>query len=112
MKDFVNSSALTKLLANIFIFLVLVAAVGVAVYSKLNNQAIDPYVAGLLGSGITYAASILGVHIGGQQALQSQQQVQGIPPTATVPVAMQVVPAPAAPVPVPQEPGPPAGNAG
>lgn len=95
MSNFVQSSALTKLLANVFVFLVMIVALAMAGYDTLNNLAINPYVSTLIGGGLTYAIGILGMHVGGVQALQAQQQVQGIPPTATVPVAMQVVAAPA-----------------
>jgi hypothetical protein len=73
MTNFINSSALTKLLANLFIFVVLVAAVGIAMYDTINNLAVSSYITGLIGGGMTYAVGILGVHIGGVQALQSQQ---------------------------------------
>ncbi len=73
MKDFINSSALTKLLANIFVFLVLVCALGIAAYDTLNGATVNPYVATLIGAGLSYAVNILGMHIGGVQALQAQQ---------------------------------------
>jgi hypothetical protein len=73
MTNFINSSALTKLLANLFIFFVLIAAVGIAVYDTANNLPVNSYITGLIGGGMTYAVGILGVHIGGVQALQSQQ---------------------------------------
>ena len=94
MSSFVNSSALTKLLANVFVFLVLIAAIGIAVFDTLTGQPINPYVSTLIGGGLTYAVGVLGMHIGGVQALQAQSQLQGIPPTATVPVAVQVQQAP------------------
>lgn len=95
MKDFVNSSALTKLLANVFVFVVLIASVGIAVYDALTTQIINPYVSTLIGGGLTYAVGLLGFHVGGVQALQAQDQIQQsqqIPPTATVPVTVQAVP--------------------
>lgn len=73
MKDFINSSALTKLLANIFVFLVLVMALGIAAYDTLTGNPVNPYVATLIGGGLTYAVNLLGMHIGGVQALQAQQ---------------------------------------
>lgn len=91
MKDFVNSSALTKLLANVFVFVVLIASVGIAVYDALTIQTINPYVSTLIGGGLTYAVGLLGFHVGGVQALQAQSQLQQIPPTATVPISVQAV---------------------
>lgn len=73
MKDFINSSALTKLLANIFVFCTLICALGIAVYDTIVNMPVNPYVATLIGGGLTYAVGILGMHIGGVQALQAQQ---------------------------------------
>jgi hypothetical protein len=102
MSNFINSSALTKLLANVFVFLVLVMALGIAGFDALTGQAINPYVSGLIFSGLGYAGTILGFHVGGAQALQAQSQLQGTPPTATVPVAVQVQQAaPVAPAPIP-----------
>lgn len=72
MSDFVNSSALTKLLANLFIFLVLTCALGIAAYDTIYHFPIDPYITTLIGGGLTYAVGLIGVHIGGVQALQSQ----------------------------------------
>lgn len=91
MQDFINSSALTKLLANIFIFIVLLASTGIAVYDALTNQQINPYVSALLGGGLTYAAALLGVHVGSVVSA-------GVTPVST-------------PAPLEQQ-GPPAGNAG
>ncbi len=113
MQGFINSSALTKLLANTFIFAVMIAALVIAVYNVLNNQPINANASLLIEGGLVYAASMLGFHVGGVQALQAQNQMQAIPPTATVPVSVQVQQAPVAPAPLQQEPGGlPAGNAG
>ena len=95
MSNFVNSSALTKLLANIFVFLVMIVALSIAGFDTLKNLPLNPYVSGIIGSGLMYAGTILGFHVGGVQALQAQSQLQGIPPTATVPVSVQVQQAPA-----------------
>ena len=87
MKDFINSSALTKLLANLFVFLVLVAALGIAVFDTISSQPINPYVSTLIGGGLTYAIGVLGVHIGGVQALQAQQSSAETTATVTAAVA-------------------------
>ncbi len=73
MIEFINSSALTKLLANVFVFCVLTCALAIASYDTINNIAVNPYVATLIGGGLTYAINVLGMHIGGVQALQAQQ---------------------------------------
>lgn len=95
MKDFVNSSALTKMLAAFFVFAILMACAGLAVYNKFNNQPIDPSVMALLVGGLTSAMGILGVHVGGQQALQAQQQVQN--QVSVAPAPMKAVLSPATP---------------
>ncbi len=74
MKDFVNSSALTKLLANAFIFMVLLTSLAIAGYDTLMNLPINAYSTALIGGGLTYAVGILGMHVGGVQALQAQAQ--------------------------------------
>ncbi len=95
MMNFINSSALTKLLANVFVFLVMIAALAIAGYDTLKNLAINPYVSALIGSGLMYAGTILGFHVGGVQALQAQSQIQTPAAAAPAPV---LVAAPAAPV--------------
>ncbi len=72
MIDFINSSALTKLLANVFVFCVLACALGIASYDTINNIAVNSYVSSLIGGGLMYAGGVLNVHIGGVQALQAQ----------------------------------------
>lgn len=64
MTQFVQSSALTRLLANIFIFLVLVTAVFIAAWKVLNNQQIDPLCYTAIAGGMSYAINMLGVHAG------------------------------------------------
>lgn len=64
MTNFITSSALTRLLANLFVFVALVAALFVAMVEVLKNEAINPIVYTLLSSGLVYGVSILSVHIG------------------------------------------------
>jgi ABC-type Co2+ transport system permease subunit len=66
MKDFVTSSALTRLLANVFVFVVLVAAVGVLSYQIINNQQVNPICYSVVSGGLTYAVAMLSVHAGAQ----------------------------------------------
>jgi hypothetical protein len=64
MKDFVTSSALTRLLANLFMFIILTGAVLIGGYEVMNNQPLNPLVLTIASSGITYACTLLGVHVG------------------------------------------------
>lgn len=80
MKDFVTSSALTRLLANIFIFLVVVASLVIACIEILQNQPIQPIVYIVVSSALTYATTIIGVHI---PAFSSIQQESKPPPSET-----------------------------
>ena len=64
MQQFVTSSAMTRLLANVFIFLVLVASLLVAAIEVMANQPINPLIYATLSMGMVYAATILGMHSG------------------------------------------------
>ncbi len=64
MQNFVTSSALTRLLANIFIFLVLLASLLVGALEVMANQPINPLIYATLSMGMVYAATILGMHSG------------------------------------------------
>lgn len=64
MKDFITSSALTRLLANLFMFIILVGAVLIGGYEVINNQPLNPIVVSISSGGIAYACTLLGVHVG------------------------------------------------
>jgi hypothetical protein len=64
MKDFVTSSALTRLLANVFMFIILLGAVLIGGYEVINNQPLNPIVTSIASGGIAYACTLLGVHVG------------------------------------------------
>ncbi len=64
MQQFVTSSALTRLLANIFIFLVLLASLVVGAIEVMQSQPINPLIYATLSMGMVYAATILGMHSG------------------------------------------------
>ena len=55
---------MTRLLANIFIFLVLVASLIVAAIEVMASQPINPLIYATLSMGMVYAATILGMHSG------------------------------------------------
>ena len=74
MTNFVNSSALTKLLAAVFIFILLLAAVGIAIFDTVQRLAVPDYIVGLIEGGLLASATILGVHLGGVQTLAAQTQ--------------------------------------
>lgn len=64
MKDFVVSSALTRLLANVFIFLCLIVCLFVGAYQVVEGQAINPLVYTIVSTGMAYSLMLLGVHTG------------------------------------------------
>lgn len=64
MKDFVTSSALTRLLANVFIFISLIVCLAIGAWEILNNEPINPLVYTVVSTGLAYSATVLGVHIG------------------------------------------------
>ncbi len=64
LKLFVESSALTRLLANLFIFLILSGSGFIAIWQILHNEPVNPYCIALLSSGLTYGSTMLGVHLG------------------------------------------------
>lgn len=66
MKDFVTSSALTRLLANVFVFVVLLGAVFVLIYQIIHDNPISPICYSVVSAGLTYAIMLLGVHTGAQ----------------------------------------------
>ena len=101
MTSFVNSSALTKLLAALFIFILLIAALGVALFDTLHGIAVSDYIVGLLEGGLLSSATILGVHLGGVQTLNAQGGVQ---PTQQEPTASPVTATPPAQQPAPATP--------
>ena len=73
MSNFINSSALTKLLANIFIFLVVVAFLGIAVYDTVTGTQVPAIITNVLYGAVMSSLAILGFHVGSVQTLQSQQ---------------------------------------
>ena len=60
----VTQSVLTRLLANIFAFLVLVSALGIAVYQFLTTGTTSPIIGTILGYGLGYAIHVLGINQG------------------------------------------------
>lgn len=64
MKDFVVSSALTRLLANIFIFLCLTTCLFVGAYQVIAGQQISPICYTVISMGMSYSLMLLGVHTG------------------------------------------------
>lgn len=59
-----TQSVLTRFLANIFVFLVLVTALLAAGYEMLNNQPINPLLTSILATGVGYALHMLGLNQG------------------------------------------------
>lgn len=65
MTQFVTSSALTRLLANVFGFIVITAALAVFIIQTVNNQPVNPLCYSVLSTAVGYVVSILSVHTGG-----------------------------------------------
>jgi hypothetical protein len=63
-KNAMTASTLTRFLANIFVFLVLLAALAVAIWDLVNGRDIPLVVQGVLTTGLGYALHVLGVNHG------------------------------------------------
>lgn len=89
MLEFINSSALTKLLAIVFIFFCLLASLAVVVV-YLCIYRVDPpqYIIGVIYAGLASSISILGVHVGavtmGNGASQATLAMPSLPPITRV----------------------------
>lgn len=78
MTNFVTSSALTRLLANVFAFLVITAALAVFIIQTINNQPVNPLCYTVLSTAVGYVCSLLSVHTGSVLTTPpDQQQSQG-----------------------------------
>lgn len=82
----VNQSVLTRFLANIFLFLVLVTALIVAVlqvtgHADVNLANINPMVLTVLGAGLGSSLQLLGLNVG--VTLQPMVQAKAPTPTPT-----------------------------
>jgi hypothetical protein len=55
---------LTKTLASIFCFVLLMSALGVAVYQLIIGKSVSPLIASVLGAGIGYSLHVLGLDRG------------------------------------------------
>lgn len=66
MKEFVTSSALTRLLANVFIFLCLIVCLFIGAWEIIATQPINPICYTVVSTGMAYALMLLGVHAGAQ----------------------------------------------
>lgn len=60
----IDQSTLTRLLANVFLFAVLVAALAVAVLELVNQQNLNPVISTILGTGLGIAAHAAGINQG------------------------------------------------
>jgi hypothetical protein len=89
MLEAINSSALTKLLAIVFIFLSLIAALFVIVVYLIAYR-VDPpqYVENIVYIGIAASINMLGVHLGattmGNGASQAAAAMPSLPPITKV----------------------------
>ena len=78
MLELINSSALTKLLSIVFIFLSLVAALFVIiVYLCVYRVDPPPYVESIVYLGLAASINMLGVHVG---AVTSTANLPSLPP--------------------------------
>lgn len=89
MLEAINSSALTKLLAIVFIFLCLIASL-VVIVVYLVVYRLDPpqYVTGIVYAGLAASINILGMHIGAvtmsNGASQATAAMPSLPPITKV----------------------------
>lgn len=89
MTEAINSSALTKLLAIVFIFLSLIAALVVIMWYLIGYR-VDPpqYVENIVYIGLAAAINILGVHLGAvtmsNGASQAAATMPSLPPITKV----------------------------
>lgn len=64
LKNAVTASVLTRLLANIFVFLFLCTSLIVAAIQILNGQQVSSIIMTVLGTGIGYALHVVGINQG------------------------------------------------
>lgn len=90
MKDFVVSSALTRLLANVFIFLCLIVCLFVGAFQVVEGQTINPIVYTVISTGMAYSLMLLGVHTGiamPQESPMLEDSKTHRPPAAETPLS-------------------------
>jgi hypothetical protein len=64
LKNAVTASVMTRLLANIFVFLFLCTSLVVAAIQVINGHEVSPIIMTVLGTGIGYALHVLGINQG------------------------------------------------
>lgn len=85
MLEAINSSALTKLLAIVFIFFCLLAALGIiVVYLCVYKTDPPQYVIGIIYAGLAASINILGVHIGAVTQSNGSAQAMSVVPSLPV----------------------------
>jgi hypothetical protein len=89
MIEAINSSALTKLMAIVFIFFCLLAALAIVVVYLCTYRSDPPqYVIGIIYAGLAASINILGVHIGAvtqsNGASQATSAMPSLPPITKV----------------------------
>lgn len=60
----INQSVLTRFLANVFLFAVLMVSLGLAALELINQGSINPIITTILGTGIGIAAHAAGINQG------------------------------------------------
>lgn len=64
MKDMVINSTLTRLLANIFLFVIVLGASGIVGYQIIQGLTPDIWLVGIVGTAIGSSIKILGINAG------------------------------------------------
>lgn len=86
MQAAINQSTLTRLLANVFLFAVLMTALSIAAFELLNNLPINPVISTVVGTGIGIAAHAAGIN---QGAVLSPTVSMAVEPTNILATADQ-----------------------
>ncbi len=61
---FITGGALARLLATLFLFCILIGASVILSVEIVNNQPLNPYAMALVGAGLSYSLTLLGIHLG------------------------------------------------
>ncbi len=61
---FITTGAFARFLATLFLFCVLLGAAVILSVEMVSSQALNPYAMALVGAGLSYSLTLLGIHLG------------------------------------------------